>query len=116
MGIFGFVDFLAGYLPRPREPRQALPKDPLVRLLDGWPVDVTSSHHRTVIWERDTLIMTFLTHDGKSLAYQGVSEEMVRSYWAATSKGGWFWDNIRVRGEGNSKRHRMGISYLGGGS
>lgn len=59
---------------------------------------------------RNVLIIGFLNLS--MYAYGNVSEAEAVSLLFAPSKGTWVWDNIRVRGKGNSRRTRKPFGKL----
>lgn len=54
--------------------------------------------------------------NGAVYLYNGISEQEAISFYIAMSKGGWTWDNIRVRGKGNFWKTKKSFVKIKGGS
>lgn len=64
------------------------------------------------LWHEDGRLveMLFLTfHDGSVYSYDPISLQEARSFYNASSKGGWVWDELRIRGTsfGAKKNYRL---------
>jgi hypothetical protein len=72
---------------------------------------VSSTHHKKSLYDANGQRMAFEFKDGTVCTVGDISVYEAERYYLAASKGVWYWDVIRVRGKGNSRKTRKPFAY-----
>lgn len=75
-------------------------------------VGVSSSNVSWIQYDQDREVLTIGYLTGAMYAYGDVTPFEAARLLFASSKGGWIWDNIRVRGQGNAHKTRKPFARL----
>ena len=73
---------------------------------------VTSSNVAAIASDSDSEELKVRFRNGDEWKYSPVPVGMAASFYKSGSKGGWIFDNIRMRGKGNAKRHQVNAQRL----
>lgn len=80
-------------------------QEPLRQFLFGFQwLPNSGTHHKRAMYNAAKEEMYFEFKTGQIYTVEEVSVGAAITYWQASSKGTWYWDNVRVRGEGNAKK------------
>lgn len=90
--------------------------DPLTRFIYGELVDVVSSNVMAIQFDNANNLLYIVFKSGAWYVYYGVTASEAESLFFAGSKGGWCWDNLRIRGTvfGHKKKYAFLDYNLGG--
>lgn len=118
-GVFGSLQAFLSKLGhtligRAAPPEHAHLQQPLQQFLFGFQwLGNGGSHHRRAMYnaEKEELYVEFKS--GQIYTVEKVTLAEATAYWQASSKGTWYWDHVRVRGEGHGrltqKPYRKGL-------
>jgi hypothetical protein len=72
--------------------------DPLTKFLYGEMIEVVSSNVHAIQYDKDNQFLYIVFKNTAWYRYGNVFPSEAESFFFAGSKGGWVWDNLRVRG------------------
>lgn len=102
MGVFKFLQKLAAKATGQKADSGGLSSDQLDDFLHfGEWLPVQSSNVAAAQYDGETEQLTVEFKDGSLYQYQQISRAEARSFAMAGSKGGWVWDQLRLRGTVN---------------
>lgn len=87
-------------------------KSDLERFLSGEWVDVSSSNVSRIAYDEGKATLRIIFHDENEYLYQPIHPKWAENFFLSGSKGGWVWDNLRIRG--TALGHKVPYAHVAG--